>query len=716
MKPTGGGGAGGGGVAEVGEAVTVADVEGSALLIVGVKPDEWSREVLTWSLVNVARPGDRIVALHVLDYSLEGSTSLISLVRSFDTMLGVYESFCNLKQVDLKLKVFRGKSARKVLVQEVKSCGATSLIVGSSRKHHTIRSSASLAKYCARNLAKDVSVYAVKGGKIMFRRVPNNNGTDYPHMNLPSLVCGSPNIAIEASKIGNTFSPARTSSRWTRTSRSSSLQSPESLGVDNSLALVPVQTNENDSGSLESGPGWQFLRGLYTKRNSWTKVSAKKAVLQWVSRLRGRHSAAVIYLDRKRSDSGCDEDCSSSIDGEDVVSISRSGSELMQSPLSHCVGSNNIPEELEGLHEKYSSTCRLFTYEELLSITSNFASENLVGEGGNSYVYRGDLPDGRELAVKILKPCLDVLKEFILEIEVITSVHHKNIVSLFGFCFEDNNLMLVYDYLPRGSLEENLHGSIKDATNFGWMERYKVAVGVAEALDYLHNTHDPEVIHRDVKSSNVLLADDFEPQLSDFGFASLASGASQHVSCGGIAGTFGYLAPEYFMHGKVTDKIDVYAFGVVLLELLSGRKPICVDQSKGQESLVLWANPILESGKFAQLLDPKLVETDNSNDLIEKLLLAATLCIKRAPHDRPQIGVVLKILQGEEEATEWGKQQVRASEDETAYLTNIESHINLALLDLEDDAASDSSPEASSISVEEYLKGRWSRTASFNFN
>jgi serine/threonine protein kinase len=169
------------------------------------------------------------------------------------------------------------------------------------------------------------------------------------------------------------------------------------------------------------------------------------------------------------------------------------------------------------------------------------------------------------------------------------------------------------------------------------------------------------------------------------------------------------------MHGKVTDKIDVYAFGVVLLELISGRKPICVDQSKGQESLVLWANPILDSGKFAQLLDPSL-ENDNSNDLIEKLLLAATLCIKRTPHDRPQIGLVLKILQGEEEATEWGKQQVRASEDVSAYLTNIESHINLALLDLEDDAASDSSPEASSISVEEYLKGRWSRTASFNFN
>ncbi|CAH8342600.1 unnamed protein product [Eruca vesicaria subsp. sativa] len=671
--------------------------EGSSLVIVGVNPDEWSREVLTWSLVNVARPGDRIIALHVIDYSLEGSTSLISLVRSFDTMLSVYESFCNLKQasltiqVDLKLKFLRGKSPRKVLVQEVKSCGATSLIVGSSKRHHTIRSSASLAKYCARNLAKDVSVFAVKSGKIMFRRVHSSN--DSPHMNRPSLVCVSPNIAIEAAKIGNSFSPART-----RTTHTSSLQSPESIVVDNSLALVPVQTNEN--GSDSSGPGWHFLR------KSWTKVSAKKALLQWVSKLRGRDSAAVAYLDRKRSDSGCDEDCSSSMDG----------SELVQSPRSPCIGTNNIPEELEGLHEKYSSTCRLFTYEEVLSITSNFASDNLIGEGGNSYVYKGDLPDGRELAVKVLKPCLDVLKEFKLEIEVITSVNHKNIVSLFGFCFENNNLMLVYDYLPRGSLEENLHGDRKDPASFGWVERYRVAVGVAEALDYLHNTHDPEVIHRDVKSSNVLLADDFEPQLSDFGFASLASNASQHVSCGDIAGTFGYLAPEYFMHGKVTDKIDVYAFGVVLLELLSGRKPICVDQSKGQESLVLWANPILESGKFAQLLDPSLETDDSNNDLIEKLLLAATLCIKRSPHGRPQMSQVVKILQGDEEATEWGKQQVRVSEDATTHLTNIESHINLALLDLEDDAASDSSPEASSISVEDYLKGRWSRNASFNFN
>ncbi|CDP09689.1 unnamed protein product [Coffea canephora] len=169
----------------------------------------------------------------------------------------------------------------------------------------------------------------------------------------------------------------------------------------------------------------------------------------------------------------------------------------------------------------------------------------MVGKGGSSKVYKGCLPDGKELAVKLLKPSeawfkvsflgihvsQNHLVPFVLEIEIITALNHKNIISLFGFCFEDNHLLLVYDFLSRGSLEENLHRYKKDPLAFGWNQRYKVAVGVAKALEHLHNRDAQPVIHRDVKSSNILLSDDFEPQLSDFGLAKWASTTSTHITC-----------------------------------------------------------------------------------------------------------------------------------------------------------------------------------------
>ncbi|KAL0314364.1 UNVERIFIED_CONTAM: Proline-rich receptor-like protein kinase PERK1 [Sesamum angustifolium] len=357
-------------------------------------------------------------------------------------------------------------------------------------------------------------------------------------------------------------------------------------------------------------------------------------------RLPSRYGLLIEHSNRKDSDSDCDGEQSSKLDGENGAIIPV-GNENLSVPSSPDLISRPLPVELEGLHEKYSATCRLFKFHELVSATSN-----------RSQVYRGCLPDGKELAVKILKPSEDVLKEFVLEIEIITALHHKNIISLFGFCFENNHLLLVYDLLSRGSLEENLHGNKKEPLAFGWSERYRVAIGVAEALDYLHNREAQPVIHRDVKSSNILLSDDFEPQLSDFGLAKWASATSSHITCSDVAGTFGYLAPEYFMYGKVNEKIDVYAYGVVLLELLSGRKPICSDCPKGQESLVMWAKPILNSEKFVTLLDPSL-GSSYDHDQVERMVLAASLCIRRAPRARPQMSLVVKLLQGDTEVVKW---------------------------------------------------------------
>lgn len=206
-------------------------------------------------------------------------------------------------------------------------------------------------------------------------------------------------------------------------------------------------------------------------------------------------------------------------------------------------------------------------------------------------------------------------------------------------------------------------------------------------------------------------------QLSDFGLATWASSCSHHMDTSDVAGTFGYLAPEYFIHGKLNERIDVYAFGVVLLELLSGRKPIDNGHPKGQESLVMWAKHILKEGKTSELLDPNLVNACDP-DQFERLVLAATLCIRDAPQSRPDISTVLKLLRGDPEVVDWARQETNASEDINAIngeqsAANIQSFINLALLNLEDDTASISSTEQN-ISVEDYLGGRWSRTSSFN--
>ncbi|XVE95553.1 hypothetical protein REPUB_Repub02eG0107800 [Reevesia pubescens] len=754
---------------------------GGGTVVVGVKLDSPSRELLTWALVKVAQSGDSVIALHVLGNNeivdRDGKSSLLSLVKAFDSVLAVYEGFCNLKQVDLKLKICRGSSIRKILVREAKSYSATKLIVGTAAKLHKIRSSTSVAKYCAKKLKKSCSVLAVNNGKVLFQREGSPAGTFGSHgsedqkrnsllnaiqrtitLNKNSKVLSEGNANAE-SKLSSDKTKNKNLEQALLKASSGSLESApkqncsicgsgnklflhnfchesakECSGCDandgdKSLAIVTVQNAEAASSSIsmlikqlpEIRPGWPLLRRavLSDRQQVPPGRSTRRqiSVVQWVMRLPSRRTLYMANSDQKQESCDQSEYKSSHFDGESgaIVPV---GIQNGISPPSPDHNSINLPKELEGLHEKYSATCRLFKYQELLSATSNFLAENLIGKGGSSEVYKGCLRDGKELAVKILKPSEDVLKEFVLEIEIINTLNHKNIISLLGFCYEDNNLLLVYDFLSRRSLEENLHGNKKDPGAFGWSERFKVALGVAEALNYLHTNSEHPVIHRDVKSSNILLSVDFEPQLSDFGLAIWASTSSSHITCTDVAGTFGYLAPEYFMFGKVNDKIDVYAFGVVLLELLSGRKPISNDCPKGQESLVMWAKPILSGGKVSQLLDPSLGD-GYDRDQMERMVLASTLCIRRAPRARPQMSVVVKLLQGDADVSKWARLQVNALEgsdtldDEACPRSNLQSHLSLALHDVEDESLSMSSIEQS-VSLEDYLNGRWSRSSSFD--
>ncbi|KAJ4879610.1 Protein kinase protein with adenine nucleotide alpha hydrolases-like domain [Raphanus sativus] len=693
-------------------------VTGGRTIVVGVKFDAASSELLDWALVKVAEPGDTVIALHIITNG--DDSSLISLVKTFDSVLEAYEGFCKLKQIELKLKLCRGSSTRKALVREAKLCHGSKVVVGVSKTCN--HSSVSVAKYLAKKLSKDCWVMAVDNGKVMFQKDGSSlKGKGNAHRNtLSSFFQMHKNTKVVTSWEEDRFNclslrQALVSSSCLGNlsvcgdlSRSSSCNGDQDDFHTSKMATEPVKVPEDLTRFItmlvnelpEFRPGWPLLcrvaspdvlASVPTRSYSFRQIP----VAQWVLKLPSRTNSLVSSTtsDAKQLSTSLNNE---SLDGNDSMIV-------------------------KGLHERFSTSCRSFKYKELVSATSSFCPDNFIGKGGSSRVYRGYLLNGREVAVKILKQTKGVLKDFVAEIDIITTLNHKNVISLLGYCFENSNLLLVYNYLSRGSLEENLHGNKKDPVAFRWNQRYKVAVGIAEALDYLHNKAPQLVIHRDVKSSNILLSDDFEPQLSDFGLAKWASVSTTQIICSDVAGTFGYLAPEYFMYGKMNDKIDVYAYGVVLLELLSGRKPVSSESPKARESLVMWAKPILDDRDYSQLLDQSLLN-DSNGDQMERMALAATLCIRHNPQSRPDMGMVLNLLRGDVEMLKWAKEQVsngledsKLLKDEKLKRSNLlQSHLNVAFLDMEEDESISMRSMERGISVEDYLKGRESRSSSFN--
>ncbi|XP_025012640.2 protein kinase STUNTED isoform X2 [Ricinus communis] len=350
-----------------------------------------------------------------------------------------------------------------------------------------------------------------------------------------------------------------------------------------------------------------------------------------------------------------------------------------------------------------SSGCKQFSFEELEKATRSFSSENLIGEGGCSYVYKGSLRWGKLVAVKVLKHYKEAWSDFSLEVDIVSSLKHKHITHLIGVCIEDYHLILVYNFLSKGSLEESLQGHTEKSI-LPWKMRFKVAIAVAEALDYLHNECSRPVIHRDVKSSNILLSSEFQPQLSDFGLAAWGPKDSAYMISNDVVGTFGYIAPEYFMNGRVSDKTDIYSFGIVLLELLTGKKPISCKGLKGHESLVKWATPLLESGNLDALVDPMLSEEYDVTQM-HKMVLAANLCIKQSPRLRPKANQILKLLREDKDVGEWkstyDNDQIESTNEEVGHLSAKLDHKSCSdssSLVLDDDAASLISTDMTSLS------------------
>ncbi|KAJ3677482.1 hypothetical protein LUZ60_003206 [Juncus effusus] len=290
----------------------------------------------------------------------------------------------------------------------------------------------------------------------------------------------------------------------------------------------------------------------------------------------------------------------------------------------------------------------VFTLKEMDEATKGFSDKNLIGIGGFGRVYKGILKDGEVVAIKKMNlPTFkqaDGEREFRVEVDILSRIDHPNLVTLIGYCADGKDRFLVYEYMPRGNLLELLSGELK----IDWHVRLKIAIGTAKGLAYLHSASaiGAPIVHRDFKSSNILLNQDFDPKISDFGLAKLMPKGADLFSTTRVLGTFGYFDPEYALTGKVTLQSDVYAFGVVLLELLTGRKAIDLSQGPADQNLIFKVHQILTDRKrLRKIVDPEISKGSYTIESIEMFAQLASRCVSMESNRRPTMEECVKELQ-----------------------------------------------------------------------
>ncbi|CAN4126319.1 unnamed protein product [Withania somnifera] len=284
----------------------------------------------------------------------------------------------------------------------------------------------------------------------------------------------------------------------------------------------------------------------------------------------------------------------------------------------------------------------------LKNVTNNFSEENILGQGGFGTVYKGELHDGTKIAVKRMENGIITgkgLAEFKSEIAVLTKVRHRHLVGLLGYCLDGNEKLLVYEFMPQGTLSRHLFNWAEEGLKpLEWTKRLTIALDVARGVEYLHSLAHQSFIHRDLKPSNILLGDDMRAKVADFGLVRLAPEGKGSIETR-IAGTFGYLAPEYAVTGRVTTKVDVFSFGVILMELITGRKAL--DESQPEESmhLVTWFRRMhLNKDTFRKAIDSAIDQSEETLASISTVAELAGHCSAREPYQRPDMGHAVNVL------------------------------------------------------------------------
>ncbi|XP_062087492.1 cysteine-rich receptor-like protein kinase 44 [Humulus lupulus] len=285
-----------------------------------------------------------------------------------------------------------------------------------------------------------------------------------------------------------------------------------------------------------------------------------------------------------------------------------------------------------------------FAMEEIKTSTNHFSDENKIGRGGFGEVYMGTLSDGQKIAVKRLIGNLGqgAEEQFKNEAKLMAKLQHRNLVKLLGFCLEGEEKILIYEYVPNKSLDFFLFDDEKK-NMLDWSTRYKIITGIARGILYLHEDSRLKIIHRDLKASNILLDDHMNPKISDFGMAKVFVMDQTRGSTNRIIGTYGYMSPEYAMHGQFSFKSDVFSFGVLVLEILSGKRNNFFNQSHGDGDLLSYAWELWKEGTFLELLDPTLRNSFSKNEVI-RCIHMGLLCVQENPVHRPTMATIVLML------------------------------------------------------------------------
>ncbi|KAJ1421073.1 Tyrosine-protein kinase, active site [Sesbania bispinosa] len=605
------------------------DVTGKVVVVAAKASKEISRTALVWALTHVAQPGDCIKLLVVIpaicsNNRIWGLSKLVTdcitsrlendsdqreiSVNSCSQMVLQLHDFYDPQKIKIRVKILSGSSYGAVAA-EARRVQSSWVILDKKLKNEK--------KSCMEELNCNIVIMGRFGPKVLQLNLINS-----PNIELKGNLNAFPrNFKDKSQHPDNTTCPVVSSPK-----QGSNCPSIHEEGEsDSERENMSLSSKSSYFQPWISNAMFTSIEDTMLRSSDESLVSTPDALFQKFLKLDQDPILGMV---------NCKLDVNLSKSVREAISLAKNSPPDTPPPLCS-ICQHKAPV--------FGNPPRWFTFAELQLATGGFSQANFLAEGEFGSVHRGVLPDGQVIAVKQCKLASTEGDEgFCSEVEVLSCAQHCNVVMLIGFCVEGRRRLLVYEYICNGSLYSHLHGQKQNVLK--WSARQKIAIGAARGLRYLHEECRVGcIVHRDMRPNNILLTHDFQALVGDFGLARWQQDGAMGVETR-VVGTFGYLAPEYTQSGQITEKADVFSFGVVLLELVTGQKAVDMNKPKGQQCLHEWARPLLEGNAIHELVDPGIRNCGVDQE-VHRMLQCSSLCIQQDPNLRPRMSQVLRMLE-----------------------------------------------------------------------